>query len=419
MLESQTITTCPTPEEVETIRYAYLANEKGYAHTRPLLDDIASMVARGQVTTLPVCHPSLYGQVQEITEGWSFSELHSCASHHRRQCPISLKDLRDQLDKPEYEALRYVLLKLATERPSDTPARRVLQMIGGFDDISKVLQESEGVERDANPADIFDMTNFEELWFIAPELSLLFNMRESSEISRASRNLSQTHGHYIVRRPATVEDYLHVSRRYTYLYRPATFAEKVRSLVSDGDYSVQEIAQESDYSAYEIQQLVDQDTVPVLNPFDTTQHSGEVNFEEVENFLKDRYERTSTEVATPFVGSWPSSNAHSEVTACDFGDSSYPYYPLRTPVSPQYNPPIYPATPVMPVYTPLETVVTGPMYQVRDDLQIRVEAILLFARETGVTVEVFTLVKATSTTLNEVLAALSNLDTDLLNMTLG
>jgi len=410
MLQSNSPSTaqCPTPEEVQTTRYAYLASEKGYKDARYLLDDIASMVARGQVTTLPVCHPALYDQVDEITSEWTFDELHSCASHHRRQCPLSLRELRDQLDKPEYEALRYVLLRLATERPVDSPARRVLKMIGGFDDISTAFQSDD--LGPVNPATVFNMEDFEEFWFISPELSRLFNMRESSEISRASRHLSTTHGHYIIRRPATEEDYEHVSRRYSLLYRPASFEEKVRDLHENFGETADSISAECDYSTYEIQQILDKDEVPVLNPFDTTQHSGEVNFEEVEEFLTDHFDRFTQE--SSFTDSTSASDAREgafEVTACHI-DYPYPYYTPYTPQTP--DPHFVPTT--VPQYVP--TQIQGPVV---DTLGVEIKAILNFVQLEGLTVEISTLVEATNSTLKEVLAALSHLDASLLDETLA
>lgn len=409
--------TCPTPEEVETVRYAFLAQQNGYKDPRALLDDIAPMVARGQVTTLPVCHPSLYDKVKDLTSDWSFDELHSCASHHRRQCPLSLKQLREKLDKPQYEALRYVLLKLATERPTDAPDRRVLKMIGGFESFSAAMNTS-SVE--TNPASMFDLSELDEMWFIAPELNSLFNMRESSEISRASRHLSTTHGHYLIRRSATDADYENISRRYTYVYRPASFEEKVRDLADNFGYTVENLALESEYSSYEIQEILDKKDVPLLNPFDTTQHEGEVNFENVEPFLRERFQevvQADDVVFTPDLseGSVVAIAGSDHDIQSSIIDPYYPYFTPSTPVIPTHRIPGPPVT-----YPEYVTYPQPPLTEpVSNELEVRVEAILSFAKVTGVTVEISTLVEATNSSLKEVLGALSALDQDLLDSTLA
>jgi len=261
-----------------------------------------------------------------------------------------------------------------------------------------------------NPADVFDFENFEPFWFISPELSDLFNIKESSEVSRSSRGLSQTHGHYLIRREATEEDHETISRIYTYLYRPASFEEKARDLSNSFGWDANKLAQESDYSAYEIQQILDKpdEEIEPLNPFDTTQHKGEVNFAAVETYLRDKFEDFSLETTD-----LAETTSH-QVTATHIPYPTYPYPSYTDRSEPQYvdQTPVEPAT----YYYPNPQTEADPVMP--SELVLRVEAILSYASEVGRKVEVSTLVAATNSTIKDVLTALSEVDPGLLERTI-
>lgn len=368
-----TATTCPTPHLIETTPYESLARDYGYSKVRHLLDDIAPMVARGQVTTLVECHPSLHEQLTQLTEGWSFDELHSCVSHLTRQSPKTLKQLRFELGNPDYNAMRYELLRIALKRDSDV-SRRVMQSF---------TKASTSVP-------------FEPIWFMSGELRDLFGITHSGDLSRASRNHYKLNGHYFVRRQLTEADYESgISRVYTYVYRPVSLEEKIQDLADVyseayldknlGRSAVIEVlANDFELEESYIDEVLGKDVQP-LNPFDATAHTGYINFENVPAFLE---EKGLTHLLTDFTVAYDEDD---DVDLEVVEDSESPVYHF-------FEDDLVSETPVVSV----------------DVVALQVEAVLRFAQLSQDMVPLQVLAEITDSPVKDVVQALNEVDEALL-----
>ena len=408
---------CPTPEDVSTIRYNLLTKQNKYPSKKAFLNEIAPMIARGQVTSMPVCHPKLYEQVAEITSEWTFNELHACATYSIRQCPIRLRDLQPMVNDADFLPLRYVLLRLAAERPNDSAARIIMQDIDGFKEITMLL---EGIE-DVDSGEVFDVSTYAPFWFLPSELSDLFNISVSSTVSEASRTFSSVHGHYLIRRKITPEEREHVKGSRTYVYRPASLVEKVRDLISNHDYDVEQVAFDSGLPESEIQSYYDLDASEVvpLNPFDMTASPGEVNFDKLLTYVQE--ESFALKPSTGREDFYSSLRAH-HVTPGSTATNTQEDFPMTVnntimpyyyPYGPTYSEPAPSAFP--PTYTYGQRVTTT-----RDpdtDLALKLNGILSFAKEVGAVVTLPVLAASTGSSLTEITAALSTLPPALLEDT--
>lgn len=300
---------CPSSDEFERVDYRQLAQTHGYEKLGKLLDELAPMIGRGEVSDLPEAHPSLYARVAEITSDWSFADLHSCASHRIRQCPMSLREIREATGKPEYEALRYVLFRLAAEKSSKSSTIKVQKDV---DDIFQQIGFCVPVENPEFPNEM--------RWFTPQELGEFFGMTTSSKISRSSRKLRPYLGYFLIRRD------LHPGEKprhknLTYLYRPATLEEKIRdryyNFNSDPASIVRDLSSLKGHnlSLGQVLRIINlkEEEVPRLNPLDITSHNGDVDFDAVLN----RVQQSVTDADKPSKRSFPDGVSTSGVNDVD------------------------------------------------------------------------------------------------------
>ena len=295
---SSSTPTLPTPEEFSTEDYRDLNLTHRYRNLNMLLDDLCPMIARGEVASLPSAHPGLYNRVRSATEDWSFAELHSCASKRKRQCPVSLKELRDQLGKPDYTALRYVLLRLALSRATMSAAKQVLQK-------ADMMFRSAGVVTDfaTPPGQTEGSPETREVTWYTPQQMTEFFGAESSQLSRGSRFFRTVKGHYIVRRELTDEEKVEHGK-LSFLYRPVSLEEKIRDLHDNFGKTEDELVDMTPLSRIEIDMILmeDEENVKVFNPFDVSNHDGFVNYDAiVDSCVPDstsEFDQTSPQTAS-------------------------------------------------------------------------------------------------------------------------